>query len=100
MANGSDDRIPVVFGGTAGPDEAVLEGAQLGEAGVAGHPIGCLCCTPREGAAVALRTLFLARARGEREFTRVRVRASPAGEARVRAALAEDVFVAGRFRAG
>jgi hypothetical protein len=94
-----DDRIPVLFGGEPGADEAVLaEGAWA--RGLAGHVPGCACCAPRGGAAEALRAFYLARARGERDFALVRVRASAAGEALVRVALAGDLFVAGRFRAG
>lgn len=95
----SDDRIPVLFGGEPAGAEVLLT-EEAWSRGLPGHVPGCACCTPRGGAAEALRTLYLARARGEREFARVRVRASPAGEALVRVALAGDVFVAGRFRAG
>lgn len=95
-----DARIPVVFGGAPLPGEAVLAEGAWCAPGRIGHVPGCLCCTPRGGAAEALRALFLAQARGERTFARVRVAAGPAGEAAVRAALAGDLFVAGRFRAG
>ena len=66
---------------------------------LAGHPLGCPCCIPRGPVAEALGRLFLARARGEAVWFRsVAVLATPAGEAAVRAALAEDQVSAGRFR--
>jgi hypothetical protein len=110
----SDDRLPVLFGSgdTAGQDAALLiEGDAAvpdGHAatrfrlapGLIGHPFGCACCTPRGPVAEALGRLFLARARGEVAFFRsvVVVVATLAGEAAVRAALAEDQVSAGRFR--
>ncbi len=67
--------------------------------GLAGHAPGCACCVPRGPVAEALGRLFLARARGEVAWFRsVAVLASLAGEAAVRAALAEDQVSAGRFR--
>jgi hypothetical protein len=105
-----DDRVPVRFG-RAGPHEAALiEGdaaAAVGRPvvrfvlspGLPGHLAGCACCVPRAPVAEALGRLFLARARGEVAWFRaVAVLASPAGEAAVRAALAEDRVAAGRFR--
>ncbi len=63
------------------------------------HPIGCACCTRRNAAAEALARLFLARARGGSWFAEVQaVTATEAGAAAVRAALAEDRLIAGRFR--
>jgi hypothetical protein len=113
--DGRDDaRVPVRFGAvdTVGPDEALLvEGdgvVPVGHAvarfrlapGMSGHPVGCACCAPRGPVAETLGRLFVARARGEAAFFRavVAVVATPAGEAAVRAALAEDQVCAGRFR--
>jgi hypothetical protein len=114
MVESSDDRVPVRFGSgeAAGQGEALLiEGdaaAPDGHAvarfklapGLIGHPFGCACCTPRGPVAEALGRLFLARALGEVAFFRsvVAVVATQAGEAAVRAALAEDQVSAGRFR--
>jgi hypothetical protein len=112
MVESSDDRVPVRFGSgdAAGPDAALLvegDAAPFGHAvarfklapGLLGHPFGCACCVPRGPVAESLGRLFLARARGEVAFFRsVVVVATPAGEAAVRAALAEDQVSAGRFR--
>lgn len=114
MAQRTDDRVPVRFGpaDTAGPHEALLvEGEALTPAGHAtaqfkvsigraGHRLGCPCCTPRGPVGEALGRLFLARARAEAPFFNavVAVVATPAGEASVRAALAEDQLSASRFR--
>ncbi len=108
-----DARVPVVFGPVtaAGPRDALLlEGGEAAPAGLPearfalcqpGHPAGCACCAPRSAVAAALRDLFLARARGGVPwFGRVVVVASAEGEAAVRAALADDGFVAGRYRPG
>jgi hypothetical protein len=64
------------------------------------HALGCACCLPRGPAAVALGRLFLARARGEAPLfdTVVAVTRTPAGEAAVRAALADDLVTRARFR--
>ena len=106
----SDERIPVRFG-AAGPEDAALIEGNTGvppdqplarfrlTPGRLGHPFGCACCVPRGPVAEALGRLFLARVRGEvRWFRAVAVLASPAGEAAVRAALAEDRIAAARFR--
>lgn len=114
MIQSVDDRVPVRFASAdaAARDEALLvEGEAPMPAGHAvarfrlapgliGHPVGCACCTPRGPVSEALGRLFLARARGEVAFFRsvVAVVATPAGEAAVRAALAEDQVSAGRFR--
>ncbi len=68
--------------------------------GAAGHPQACACCLPRGGAALALGSLFMARARGEVGlFRAVRVVSlTEAGEAAVRRALATDPVVLARFR--
>jgi hypothetical protein len=110
----SDDRIPVRFDATDAVtgetallvegDVAVPAGHVVGRfrlvPGVSGHPWGCACCTPRGPVADALGRLFLARARGDVAFFRsvVVVVTTPAGEAAVRAALAENQVSAGRFR--
>jgi hypothetical protein len=114
MIEPSDDRVPVRLAAadTARPDEALLVegtaavpwGRPLARfvplPGVFGHAPGCTCCTPRGPVAEALGRLFLARARGEVAFfgSVVAVTATAAGEAAVRAALAEDQVSAGRFR--
>ena len=114
MVESSDDRVPVRFGSVdaAGPDAALLvEGDAVVPAGhvmarfrmgpsLIGHPFGCACCMPPGPVAESLARLFLARARGDVAFFRsvVAVVATPAGEAAVRAALAEDQVSAGRFR--
>jgi len=108
----ADPRVLVVFApaASAGPGDALLlEGEGAGPEGVPmarfsaarpGHVVGCACCAPRGAVAQALHALFLARSRGTCGFfTRVVVAAGPAGEAAVRQALAEDVFLAGRYRA-
>ena len=96
--------MPVRFGtaDTAEPYDALLvEGEALVPAGhavarfrlspgLAGHRLGCACCTPRGPVAEALGRLFLARARAEVAFFNAVVA--------VRAALAEDQLSAGRFR--
>jgi hypothetical protein len=93
---------------SAGPDDALLiEGEAPAPPGravarfAAGprpwHAPGCACCVPRAAAAAALGRLFLARARGEVAFFR-RVVAVVNDPAAVRAALAEDVLAAARFR--
>jgi hypothetical protein len=65
------------------------------------HQPGCACCLPRGAAAAALGELFLRRARGELAFfDRVQaLSATPAGLAAIHAALRDDPFVSGRFRA-
>jgi hypothetical protein len=108
-----DARVPVVFGGlsSAGPGDAVLaEGDAVVPAGVTvvrfdlcqpGHPSDCACCAPRGAVAAALRDLFVARARAAVPwFNRVLVVARAEGAAAVRQALADDGFLAGRYRLG
>jgi hypothetical protein len=110
----SDDRVPVRLDDAlaAAPEDALLiEGmapAPDGHAvarfrlalGPSGHPPGCACCIQRGPVAEALGRLFLARARGEVAWFRsvVAVVATPAGEAALRASLAEDKVAAARFR--
>jgi hypothetical protein len=105
-----DSRVPVVFAPAASePGDALLiEGEAAAPAGrlvahfrlSGGVPwAGCPCCAPRGPISRALLGLFVARARGVCEpFTRVVVLASAAGEAAVRQAVADDAFLAGRYR--
>jgi hypothetical protein len=107
-----DARIPLVFGQVedAGPDDAVLmEGdgpvsvagavVRIAAAAVADHALDCACCLPRPPVAAALGGLFLARARGEVPFFR-RVVIVVADDVQIRAAIAADPMVSGRFRLG
>ena len=107
-----DARIPLVFGRVedAGPDDAVLmEGdgpvavagavVRIAPAPVADHAPGCACCLPRPPVAAALGGLFLARARGEVPFFR-RVVVVVADDVQIRAEIAGDPLVSGRFRLG
>jgi hypothetical protein len=110
MVRLTDDRVPVRFGDPEADEAMLVEGEATIRSGrpaarfrlspaMAGHPTGCTCCVPRGPVAEALGRLFLARARGEVAWFRsVAVLATPAGEAAVRAALAEDQVSAGRFR--
>jgi len=112
MKLASDMRIPVLFGtppaetddvylaeGDGGPAlSGYAEQFTLPEAKF-GHVVGCTCCTPRGPAADALARLFRARATGCAPFfKRVIVRASAAGEAAIRAAIASDMLTAARYR--
>jgi hypothetical protein len=112
MKLASDMRIPVLFGDVqAEKDDVYLTegGAEPVRSGYAeqftlpeakfGHVVGCTCCTPRSPAADALARLFRARATGSAPFfKRVIVRASPAGEAAIGAAIARDMLTAARYR--
>jgi hypothetical protein len=94
-----DARLPLRFGliEDRSPDEAVLTDALIGT--TPGHMIGCLCCAPRNGAALALAVLFRERATGQRPLFRgVLAAVGPAGEAAIRAALRDDPVASGRFR--
>jgi hypothetical protein len=100
-----DARLPVRFGplDSRAADEAVLSDEDLAAAGgsVPAHAPGCVCCTPRSGAAAALAALFRARAVGHGPaFKGVLAVVGPAGEAAVRAAVSEDPVVSGRYRLG
>jgi hypothetical protein len=110
--NAPDSRIPVVFGtlaDAAADDALLIDGAATAPAGRAvarvakgagPHGAGCNCCVSRGGAAAAMAALFVARGRGEVAFfPRLLVALDAAGEAAVRAALAGDRLVAGRYRA-
>lgn len=111
MKNTSDMRIPVLFGPQqAGNADVYLveggSGSELAEPAERftlppvkfGHLTGCNCCTPRGPAAAALSRLFRARATGAALFfRRVIVLASPAGEAAIRDAIADDVVTAARY---
>ncbi len=112
MKLASDMLIPVLFGDvqaekddvylTEGGAEPVLSGYAESftlPPGKFGHVKGCNCCTPRGPAADALTRLFRARATGCAPFfKRVIVRASPAGEAAIRAAIANDLLTTARYR--
>jgi hypothetical protein len=113
MKSASDTRIPVIFGTTVKTDgvltAALVEGDRPAPAAAfiqrftppspTGHAIGCACCAPRGPAAIALATLFRARATGAAPYFRaVLINASPAGETAIRAALCEDPYAAARFR--
>jgi hypothetical protein len=108
-----DARMPLVFGqaAEAGPTDALLcegEGTPgkgrdwfQPDAG-SSHPADCACCTPRNGAGMALARLILARGRGTGVFFNrvIVVVASPAGRAAVLAALESDPLVSCVFRLG
>jgi hypothetical protein len=65
------------------------------------HPIGCVCCQPRNPVSIALDRLFLARMRDGLEFREVlALAATAAGRAAVAAALEGDSVTVARFRAG
>jgi hypothetical protein len=112
MLEVSDMRIPLLFGITPQPDDAVLveDGQTMPHKGYTqpfsppatpSHPLGCSCCVVRGPVSDALGRLFRARATGTAPFfKRVVVSASPAGEAAVREALAGDVMAAARYRLG
>lgn len=105
-----DARVPLRFGRAeeAGPQDALLvegEGTPVPGRAVAwfrpgAHAPGCACCAPRGAAAEALTRLFLDRVRGRVPHFRavVAVTSSAEGGATVRAALADDPLVSGRFR--
>jgi hypothetical protein len=111
-----DARVPLRFAVCTEAEEnsaLLIEGDAPASAGRAvarfqipaaqtGHLPSCACCIPVGPAAEALRTLFLARARGTaRFFTEVvAVVETPAGEAAVRAAVAGDPLVSARYRLG
>jgi hypothetical protein len=109
MCDATDMLIPILFDAEPGPADAVLvEGGKdmpgSGHAvrftlGLAGHALGCACCTSRSPVADALGRLFRDRATGAAPFfPRVVVLASPAGEAAVRIAVAEDLVTRARYR--
>ena len=113
MRDPHDPRLPLRFGpvASAGAGTALLiEGDAPAPPGVPfarfvlpamvqAHPAGCACCVPRGPVAAALASLFLARARGGAWFTEVlAVPRGPAGEAAIRATVAEDVLAVARFR--
>jgi hypothetical protein len=107
-----DARVPVLFADPpdgARPDDAwLVEGEhQPADAPIgarftpdAGHAVACTCCAGRSGAARALSSLFLDRARGHTTFfKRVIVSTeTPEGRHAVAAALASDVLVSQWFR--
>jgi hypothetical protein len=104
-----DTRIPVVLGQQPGPGDAMLveeglaapDGVYALRFAVAPplHAFGCACCTRQNTAAVALGLVFRARATGAAPFfSRIAVRASAAGDALVREALAGDAVTSARYR--
>jgi hypothetical protein len=111
----SDPRIPVILvedpSDLAGAGAAVIVAAPASpppgatqaerfDPMVAGHWIGCGCCTGRSAAAQALDRLFQRRARGQGPwFDRV-LALAPAGPARsmLIAAVRQDRLGAARFR--
>ena len=113
MSAPPDPRLPLRFGpaASAGARTALLiEGDAPAPSGAPfarfvlpamakPHPVGCACCVPRGPVAAALASLFLSRARGGPWFTEVlAVPRGPAGEAAIRAAVAEDVLARALFR--
>ncbi len=96
MAHFIDARIPVVFGVTPGPKDAVLTADAGWEAA---HPIGCTCCVARGPAAAEMDRLFQARVRGSIPWFE-RLVVTPDAEAAVREALVDDVLTFARFRLG
>jgi len=105
MRNSSDPRIPVVFGGSAGPTDAVLAEAGLPAPpgahvfAAAAHAAGCPCCAPRSGVAAALGQLYRDRATSQVPFfSRVVVTATAAGQLALRHTLATDVLCQARYR--
>ena len=107
MHQAADARILITFTGAA--PAYLLEGENQAPPGAysarfslptTAHFAGCACCTPQSPAAQALALLFRARATGAAPwFTTLAIRASPAGQAAIRAALAQDPMVAARYRA-
>ncbi len=108
-----DARIALVFGNEADarPTDALLlegegEPARGRDFFVPGaapvHPADCTCCTPRNGAAMALARLILARGRGTGVFfDRVMaVVQTPGGRAAVLTALERDPIVSCVCRPG
>ena len=106
MAPFLDARIPLVFGHAAVAERAdalLIEGE--GEPGKGrdwfqpdpptAHPANCACCTPRNGAGMALARLILARGRGTGLFfSRIIADVqTPAGREAVLAALEHDPIV-------
>lgn len=105
-----DARIPLLFARPADPLPAetavVVEGHAADFPGAAAivrvtpRAAGlarCACCAPRHQIAQALAKLFFARARGEVAFFRQVVVIGP-DETAIRAAVADDVVTAARYR--
>lgn len=106
-----DARVPVRLGALtdAGEGDALLIEGNVDAAGwpatrfeavSPGHGPECACCAPRSSAALALNTLFQARARGDLPFFRrvIAVTASPEGDMAVWTALRSDPLIVGRYR--
>jgi hypothetical protein len=103
-----DARLPVFFADAdqaAAEDGVLLEGEGESVPGrdyfevTEGHPVGCACCAPRNGAGVALSRLLLARARGKGPFFRrvVAVVRSEAGRDAVVHAIDTDPLASACF---
>jgi hypothetical protein len=106
-----DTRVPVIFGDGTDLDAWLVEAGAGAPDGVAAaefalpaaiepyHLAGCACCQPQGPIALALRGLFIARAKASIPFfRRIAVRATPRGEDAVRATLANDPLCAAWFR--
>jgi hypothetical protein len=106
-----DARIPLVFGGVedaTADDALLLEGDGAAAPGrdwftsapSGGHPVGCVCCAPRNAAGLALGRLLLTRGRGTGPFFRrvVVVTRTDAGRQAVSDALAGDPLASVCFR--
>lgn len=106
-----DARIPLTFAaiGDAGPRDALLiEGEGASASGrdyfqpdpTSGHPANCVCCTPRNGAGMALARLMLARGRGSGLFFDrvIAVTQTEAGKAAILNALDQDPLASACFR--
>lgn len=114
MAWSLDARTPVRLNGSPAPGGVwLLEDGAPAPADAAwierfptpvpgAHPIGCACCQPRSGAALALDRLFLARAKGQAPwFAEVfAASATELGAMALRQALTEDPVARTRFKPG
>jgi hypothetical protein len=96
---GADDSALLIEGDAPAPAGRAVARFHL-PAAADGHPPACACCVPAGPAADALRTLFLARARGSQQFFRevIVLAYTPAGEAAVRSAVADDPLASARYR--
>lgn len=111
MIEPNESRVPVVFASAAiaRPGDAILAdhnilhapGAVLLTPGaktmLSGHSAGCACCA-RSAIARVLAAAYVTRIRaGAPRFLRLVVDLDAEGQAAVRAAIAADAFVAGRY---
>ena len=98
-----DSRLPLIFAEettATSTDALLLEGEGTPTRGrdwfqPTAHPTGCACCTPRNGAAMALARLILARGRGTGVFFNrvIVVACTEEGREAVRQALEDDPIV-------